>query len=192
MADCKFPDCGRRTVAQGLCGMHYQQMKKGKPLTTGRFNRLCSLEGCGRPHEAHGLCQQHYGQLRRGITPHLKGPVRPAIEVRADAIEKLVLLNALSSTQLMKSLKCARSAINAAIRLLKNEQRIYIAAWAEPPNIHGQHIALWRAGNKPSMRQVDATDPTRPPRRRIKTMRGVAAPVLQPASPFDALFSREV
>ncbi len=36
---CEFPECGAKAIAKGLCSGHYQQQKKGLPLTERRKSR---------------------------------------------------------------------------------------------------------------------------------------------------------
>lgn len=33
MAECSFPNCGRKVECKGLCDTHFRQTKRGKPLT---------------------------------------------------------------------------------------------------------------------------------------------------------------
>lgn len=64
---CSFDGCGEKHVAKGLCGGHYQQIRKGKPLTPLSAvikGRECRYPGC---HEVSTLeagsprCASHSG-----------------------------------------------------------------------------------------------------------------------------------
>ena len=65
---CSFADCDRPPQGLGLCGAHWQQQRKGKPLTAirPRQQRLCSFSGCKRPFYGLGLCRGHWQQQYHG------------------------------------------------------------------------------------------------------------------------------
>lgn len=55
---CGVEGCGKKHIAKGLCGWHYQKSRDaGRPT--------CSVELCESPERAKGLCANHYGYLRR-------------------------------------------------------------------------------------------------------------------------------
>lgn len=72
---CSVEECQAPIKARGLCGAHYQRMRKtGDPLGVrpGRWDGytkpLCSV-GCGRQAHAGGLCSVHAPRLRRHGDP---------------------------------------------------------------------------------------------------------------------------
>lgn len=72
---CTIEGCGRPHKARGYCSVHYQQFKRGVPITTeiatrGRYDGLtCSAVDCDGEVKAHGLCKRHYARLRRHGDP---------------------------------------------------------------------------------------------------------------------------
>ena len=67
---CVGPKCEREAKygKLGLCEGHYQQHKRGVPLSPlRRYGREgCAFPGCARPHEAHGYCEAHERQRTAG------------------------------------------------------------------------------------------------------------------------------
>jgi len=64
---CRGPECTREPKARGLCGGHYQQVRRGRPLTVIREYGVASVcRICGLPEYAKQLCNMHYQQRRRG------------------------------------------------------------------------------------------------------------------------------
>ena len=58
---CSREGCGKKPVAKGLCGWHYQ-------LTRDARQPVCSVDGCEKPERAKGLCPNHYAYKRkRGV-----------------------------------------------------------------------------------------------------------------------------
>lgn len=73
---CAFTGCEREHRSLGLCDGHYQQQRKGRPLTplTPRPPSNvgpCRFDPCGRKAHSRGLCPGHYHQLMKGhdLTP---------------------------------------------------------------------------------------------------------------------------
>lgn len=65
---CTFDGCDKLKKAKGLCAGHYEQRRRGKPLTSlqERVKRDgCEAEGCRRQHAAHGFCDVHLHRLKR-------------------------------------------------------------------------------------------------------------------------------
>src|SRR5262249_3200389 len=77
---CRYPDCGCKVLARGLCTGHYQQQKAGKPLRTLRHPRphaltlttlemLCSLSFCARGDANHAIPAARALKLRSAELP---------------------------------------------------------------------------------------------------------------------------
>lgn len=64
---CSEPTCVRKTIARGLCTLHYQRAKKAGLPNKPREKRLCSVDGCGRPYCAKGLCVMHWNRRKNGL-----------------------------------------------------------------------------------------------------------------------------
>ena len=79
---CGFDGCERQSVARDLCASHWQQKRRGKPLTPLRARRSnrgpCTFETCENDSHARGLCITHYAQRRAGkeLTPVQPRPER--------------------------------------------------------------------------------------------------------------------
>ena len=69
---CRGPECTREPKARGLCGGHYQQVRRGRPLTAIRAYGVSSVcQKCGTAEYAKGLCNRCYQQARRtGTLPN--------------------------------------------------------------------------------------------------------------------------
>ena len=70
---CTFEGCDRRHKAHGWCEAHWDQLKKGKPLTpllpknSEKINGgPCAVDGCERKSVARGLCSTHYRRYLGG------------------------------------------------------------------------------------------------------------------------------
>lgn len=60
---CEVDGCNRPHAGKGLCGMHYQRLRRtGRVELPPRAPRLCGTEGCEAPHLARGMCVRHYNQ----------------------------------------------------------------------------------------------------------------------------------
>lgn len=59
---CTVDDCERPHLAKGLCGMHYQRLRKRSSLTLPP-QRECSVDGCKRKHHGRGYCNTHRARL---------------------------------------------------------------------------------------------------------------------------------
>lgn len=66
---CLLDWCDNPKRTRGYCNGHYQQFRKGKPLTPLRkkYPDGCSFGGCGNANEARGLCGGHLAQQNRGV-----------------------------------------------------------------------------------------------------------------------------
>lgn len=68
---CQVDGCQREHKARGYCASHYQQHRRGVPLSaqirTRDRNPLpeCSEVGCESPVQSRGLCQKHYARFLR-------------------------------------------------------------------------------------------------------------------------------
>lgn len=69
MAICSVEGCGRKAIARGLCGRHYQQVRE-----TGR----CSVDGCSRPSKVRSLCTTHYDRWYKHGDDFERGQLRAA------------------------------------------------------------------------------------------------------------------
>lgn len=59
-------ECGRPSIARGLCTRHYQwAAAHGVLPPKAPRDTACTVEGCGRPHEARGLCAMHYQRWKK-------------------------------------------------------------------------------------------------------------------------------
>jgi len=68
--DCSVGGCDLRATRRGLCGKHYQKMRRrGDPLAgreyTGLTKGTCSLDGCNGKAYCKGMCQGHYCHLQQ-------------------------------------------------------------------------------------------------------------------------------
>jgi hypothetical protein len=76
---CSIPECGRRHVAHGWCGLHYGKAWRGSPDPSvdrrrwKRPSRPCSVVGCDKAHYSLGFCETHYGRSRRHGDPLVVG-----------------------------------------------------------------------------------------------------------------------
>lgn len=64
---CYGNECENRATRKGLCGKHYDRMRKhGDPdyVAPKHVQRVCSVPGCEKPYNSNGLCMLHYGRLR--------------------------------------------------------------------------------------------------------------------------------
>ena len=68
---CTVEGCSFKHHARGLCGTHYQMLKRGitdfKPIKT-RVSvkpECCEVDGCDLPVKSKGLCATHYQRLLR-------------------------------------------------------------------------------------------------------------------------------
>lgn len=74
---CSFPDCERpiKVKSLSLCGGHYAQHSKGKPLTEiVQYPTTCTFEGCTGKSHGKGLCKKHWQRKSQGRP--LSDPVR--------------------------------------------------------------------------------------------------------------------
>lgn len=71
---CSVEGCEGIAHAKGLCGMHYQRLKRLGSLDVQRVSfkgAVCSVDGCGQDVLAKGLCSTHYERVRRRGTLEL-------------------------------------------------------------------------------------------------------------------------
>lgn len=72
---CAVEGCEREYLAAGYCGLHYQRMKKGLPLTPDRLvadrggRAQCQVDGCESVSSAKGYCPVHYERWKRHGDP---------------------------------------------------------------------------------------------------------------------------
>lgn len=80
--NCGFSGCDQPIKTKGYCGGHYQQWRKGKPLTELRkkYPDGCSFADCANENEARGLCGGHLAQQKRGLP--LKTLIKRAAKIR--------------------------------------------------------------------------------------------------------------
>lgn len=83
---CTVEGCGRKHKTRGYCGTHYQQFRRGAPITPVINARdmnppeHCTEAGCIQPAAGKGLCQMHRMRvLRHGHTKYTdrKRPPKP-------------------------------------------------------------------------------------------------------------------
>lgn len=80
---CSFDGCQAECIAKALCGTHYNQQRRGLPLTpvySSYGQRLikhvgCQIYGCENPHYSGAYCRQHWTQKNNGkdVNAPLKG-----------------------------------------------------------------------------------------------------------------------
>lgn len=80
---CTVDGCDRPHKANGLCGLHYDRMRRTGSLekTSNRKpkeKRYCSVEGCDRNHFAKNYCAMHYERVKR------TGEVGPADKMKPE------------------------------------------------------------------------------------------------------------
>jgi hypothetical protein len=67
---CKVEDCERKPYGRGYCSMHWQRLRKGRPLEAPvgipKDERICEIDGCEGKHEARGYCSLHYQRFMEG------------------------------------------------------------------------------------------------------------------------------
>lgn len=73
--ECSAEGCSREKRYKGMCRMHYDRHKKGKPLDMkyGAIrvrNECCKVEGCDGADEIKGFCKLHYSRHSRGVDMH--------------------------------------------------------------------------------------------------------------------------
>ena len=82
METCEFEGCERKRYGRKpICNSHYQQQRKGRPLTpiTRRQDGargVCDVEDCGRKRYGRGLCIAHLRMQKAGK------PLRPVRDVK--------------------------------------------------------------------------------------------------------------
>lgn len=59
---CTVDECEHAHVAKGLCGMHYQRLRKRGSLALPP-QRECSVDGCVQKHHGRGYCNTHRARL---------------------------------------------------------------------------------------------------------------------------------
>lgn len=61
---CAIRGCDRPFRAMGLCSVHYERLRRGKPLEPVAVKpekpKGCKVSGCEKPHKAKGYCAAHY------------------------------------------------------------------------------------------------------------------------------------
>lgn len=66
---CTVDGCSKKSVARGLCPMHYQRWRTGREMTGPpgwTFNSTtCKTTGCDNRPRSHDLCDAHYRRFRR-------------------------------------------------------------------------------------------------------------------------------
>lgn len=67
---CTVEGCERPHKANGLCGLHYDRMRRTGSLEKNtkrepKEKRFCSVEGCDRVHYSKNYCVMHYGRVKR-------------------------------------------------------------------------------------------------------------------------------
>ena len=69
---CTVEGCTRNDrVVHGMCGMHYQRMRK-RGSTDRPTPEHCTIANCNGTHAARGLCEKHYSRLKRTGQPHVR------------------------------------------------------------------------------------------------------------------------
>ena len=58
MPVCSVPGCPYKHNAHGLCGRHYQALRRQRLLSE-EPKRLCDVPECGARHDCHGFCKRH-------------------------------------------------------------------------------------------------------------------------------------
>lgn len=63
---CAVEGCPSNAKVRGLCGAHYQRLRRfgDAEFSPPEANKSCSISGCDRVTNAHGLCDPHYYRLR--------------------------------------------------------------------------------------------------------------------------------
>lgn len=79
---CTVEDCDRPHKANGLCGLHYDRMRRTGSLEVKterkiREKRYCSVEGCGRVHFSKNYCSMHYERVKRHGDPGPADKIKP-------------------------------------------------------------------------------------------------------------------
>lgn len=79
---CSEEGCPKPRLAQGLCQMHYNRVRRHGH--TGRLfpSGPCPMDGCERPIYARGLCALHHNRQRHGIPADLPDTKRQSDEDR--------------------------------------------------------------------------------------------------------------
>jgi len=93
---CSVEGCTRPYRTKGMCGLHYERMRSGCPLSTPVHRRdpkkVCNVEGCdtlvGR-WGARGMCRSHYrrskrAQKKRGTWVHQGKPKHLVVDSQTE------------------------------------------------------------------------------------------------------------
>lgn len=84
MIICQFENCDRQARACGLCGTHYQQLKRtGRVFPIRQVPDTCTFDGCVRKYYSGGLCVTHHSQKMRGV------PLKPIRKVWSDGTVRM-------------------------------------------------------------------------------------------------------
>jgi hypothetical protein len=62
---CSVDDCDGVVIAKGLCGKHYDRMRRYGTTDIPPRPTECKVEGCDNSVRAKGLCNMHYKRLAR-------------------------------------------------------------------------------------------------------------------------------
>jgi hypothetical protein len=158
---CRAEGCDRRVLAKGLCGSHYSQVARGRPLTVifpknVRGTQPCAFEGCDRTNRTRGFCHAHYGQHRRGnvLTP-IKAPGTQGFH-NSQGYRELFLP---THPNAQKSGKVAEHTVVMAAKLgrpLRKGENVHHINGVKDDN-RPENLELWTVSQPPGQRVRDLT-----------------------------------
>ena len=82
---CTVAECGKPTLARGLCRPHYKRMMRHGTPTGGQQHfrvpqpAVCKHRDCSRPTHSRGYCAKHWGRLTKHGAPDAGGPEQGAL-----------------------------------------------------------------------------------------------------------------
>lgn len=77
MKHCSVAGCEHKHIAKGMCTLHYQRARAGRPLDGPSVERRrasdpelpCRRSGCDAPRHGRGMCQKHYDMSTKNECP---------------------------------------------------------------------------------------------------------------------------
>lgn len=81
---CSLDGCSKKSIAKGLCSMHYSRLSRTGSVGTVESSRerqesQCIVEGCSLESHSKSLCHNHYREKRRRQNGAVPRAIRPTV-----------------------------------------------------------------------------------------------------------------